>query len=429
MTTIELQVEQSTTSDSIFGNRNFRLLWLGEAISLIGDQFYLIALPWLVLQITGDALAMGTMMAVGGIPRAVFMLLGGALSDRFQPRTVMLGTNLIRMVLVTILSVIVISGVVQLWMLYVFALIFGLADAFFFPAQSAIVPRVILRSEQLQTANSIVQGTAQFSLFAGPVLAGIIIAMMDGNKGDTTGIGIAFGIDALTFLASAFSLWLMKTSAPSGGEESQTPLQAIRDGLAYTWNDKLLRYFFIMIGLANIFINGPIMVGIPVLADTRLPEGAAAFGIIMSAFGGGSLLGIIVAGVLPKLDYSRLGTVLFVTWASMGFSIAALGFVTSTPVAAAITFFAGAANGYVVILFITWLQERTPENYLGRVMSVLIFASVGLLPVSTSLTGALIEVSTTGLFVTSGLIMSAIVFIAMTNPGLRLMDETRFNSP
>jgi MFS family permease len=303
VTTLELQADQPTVTDSIFTNRNFRLLWLGEAISLVGDQFYLIALPWLVLQITGNALAMGTMMAVGGIPRAAFMLLGGALSDRFQPRTVMLSTNLIRMALVAILSGIVIAGVTELWMLYIFALVFGLADAFFFPAQGAIVPRVIHRPEHLQTANSIIQGTAQFSLFAGPVLAGIIIALLDGNDGDTTGIGVALGIDAITFLASACSLWLMKTVAPSSEEESQSPLHAIRDGLAYTWNNKLLRYFFTLIGLANIFINGPLMVGIPVLADSRLPEGAAAFGIVMSAFGGGSLVGIILAGLLPKLGF------------------------------------------------------------------------------------------------------------------------------
>ncbi len=93
---------------SIFRQRDFKLLWIGEAISLIGDQFYMIALPWLVLQLTGNALAMGTVLALAGIPRALFMLVGGALTDRFTPRMVMLASNLLRMLLVSLLAVIII---------------------------------------------------------------------------------------------------------------------------------------------------------------------------------------------------------------------------------------------------------------------------------------------------------------------------------
>jgi MFS family permease len=183
-------------------NRNFRLLWGGEAISLLGDQFYLIALPWLVLQLTGEALAVGAVLALAGVPRALFMLVGGALTDRFSPRRVMLASNLLRMVLVTLLSGLVIGDLIQLWMLYLLALAFGVIDAFFFPAQSAIVPRLVGR-EQLQTANAIIQGTMQVSLFAGPVLAGTLIAVLgNGQSGqDVSGIGLAFAIDALTFLS------------------------------------------------------------------------------------------------------------------------------------------------------------------------------------------------------------------------------------
>src|SRR6476659_1481114 len=90
--------------------RNFRLLWIGESISLLGDQFYMIALPWLVLQITGSALALGTILAVAAIPRALFMLIGGALVDRFSPRAVMIASNLSRFVLVALLSVLVLTN-------------------------------------------------------------------------------------------------------------------------------------------------------------------------------------------------------------------------------------------------------------------------------------------------------------------------------
>ena len=123
-TVVETKVQKPASPLSI---RNFRLLWIGESISLLGDQFYMIALPWLVLQITGSALALGTVMALAGIPRALFMLIGGALVDRFSPRLVMIASNVIRLVLVALLSVLVLTNHIQLEMLYGFALAFGLA--------------------------------------------------------------------------------------------------------------------------------------------------------------------------------------------------------------------------------------------------------------------------------------------------------------
>src|SRR5664279_3237366 len=146
--------------------RNFRLLWIGEGVSLLGDQFYMIALPWLVLQLTGSALALGTVLALAGIPRALFMLIGGAFVDRFSPRSVMIVSNVARMLLVALLSVLVLTNNIRLEILYGFALAFGLADAFFFPGSSAIVPQ-ILAKDQLQVGNTLIQGMAQVSVFLG----------------------------------------------------------------------------------------------------------------------------------------------------------------------------------------------------------------------------------------------------------------------
>src|SRR5260221_14442219 len=157
--------------------RNFRLLWIGESISLLGDQFYMIALPWLVLQLTGSALALGAVMALAGVPRALFMLVGGAFVDRFSPRSIMMASNFARLVLVALLSALVLTNNIRIEMLYGFALAVGLADAFFFPGQSAIVPQ-LLAEDQLQAGNSFVQGTAQLSLFLGPALAGGLIALL-----------------------------------------------------------------------------------------------------------------------------------------------------------------------------------------------------------------------------------------------------------
>src|SRR5512138_1699997 len=120
---LSLEQKSLTTMNASPANilriRNFRLLWIGEGISLLGDQFYMIALPWLVLSLTGNALAVGTVMAMAGIPRAMFMLVGGALTDRFTPRKLMINSNLVRIALTGLLAALVFTNLIQLWMLYV----------------------------------------------------------------------------------------------------------------------------------------------------------------------------------------------------------------------------------------------------------------------------------------------------------------------
>ena len=339
---------------------NFRLLWIGEGISLLGDQFYLIALPWLVLSLTGNALAVGTVLATAGIPRALFMLVGGALTDRFTPRKLMITSNLARMTLTGVLAFLVMTNLIQLWMLYVFALLFGLADAFFFPAQTSIVPQLVSKV-QLQAGNAMIQGTAQLSLFAGPVLAGVLISWLDGGAThSTSGIALAFALDSLSFIASISMLSLIKTENPQAHAEKikNGVLASIREGLLYVWNNATLKIAFgITIGL-NVLINGPFAVGIPVIARTRFPEGATAFGMIMSLFGGGALLGTVLAGILPRPSKKMMVTTPLTVISVMGIGLAAIGVAPTLLIAALASLMMGIANGYSNILLITWLQQR-----------------------------------------------------------------------
>ena len=172
---MQLSLTQTNSTNSrlskLLKQNNFHLLWLVGFVSVLGDQFSLIALPWLILQITGSALAMGTVLAIMGTPRAVFMLLGGAITDRFSPRTLMIVTSLVRMVLTALLATAILSDDIAMWMIYTFALLFGLADAFFYPANSAIVPQVVSKDD-LQRGNAIIHGTAQASVFIVPIWEG-----------------------------------------------------------------------------------------------------------------------------------------------------------------------------------------------------------------------------------------------------------------
>jgi MFS family permease len=405
---------------SVLRNRNFRLLWIGEGISLLGDQFYLIALPWLVLSLTGDALVVGTVLAMAGIPRALFMLVGGALTDRFTPRRLMINSNLARMALTGLLAALVATNFIQLWMLYAVALFFGLADAFFFPAQTSIVPKLVDR-EQLQAGNALIQATAQLSLFVGPLVAGLLVSWLDGAKQSTSGIALAIALDSLSFLASVTALNLIKieNTGVRAGKGKGGVFASIREGLAYVWNDASLRMVFpITLGL-NILINGPFAVGIPVMARTRFSEGAAAFGLILSLFGGGALMGTIVAGVLPKPSKKWLGTVSLSVISMMGVGLAVIGVAPTVHIAAAAALLMGIANGYANIMLITWLQQKVAPDMTGRVMSLVMFAAVGLNPISNALAGMLIGLNITVLLVCAGGLMTLFTLSAAFSPAIR----------
>ena len=142
--------------------RDFRLMFTGESISLLGDQFHFVALAWLTLQLTGSGVALGTVLMAAAIPRAVFMLVGGAMSDRISPRSLMLISNALRTVVVAVVAALVLTGHAQLWQLYVLALIFGVVDAFFYPALNTIVP-MLVSDQELPPANGLVQVMQQVS--------------------------------------------------------------------------------------------------------------------------------------------------------------------------------------------------------------------------------------------------------------------------
>ena len=425
-TVTEVYVQQKPASP--LGVRNFRLLWIGEGISLLGDQFYLIALPWLVLQLTGSALALGTILALASIPRAVFMLVGGAFVDRYSPRSVMMASNIARLVLVALMSALVLTNHIQTGMLYVFALAFGLADAFYYPAQTAIVPQVLPR-EQLQAGNTVVQGTMQLSIFLGPMLAGGLIALLGHGATaigvpDTPGIGIAFAIDTLSFIASLASLIMMRIPGTAKqAKEPQNVIASIKDGFAHVWSQRVLRVMFMLIVAINFLVMGPVTVGIPVLANARLAEGAAAFGIILSAFGGGALLGIILSGVLPLPKPGYLGTTLMLVISTLGVGVVLMPLFSSTTVVVIIALVMGATAGYQRMIFFTWLQKRVPQELMGRVMSLLFFCSIGLAPVSNALAGAILEINLNGLFIGGGLLMTALTLLSILLPEVRQMGS------
>lgn len=420
------QTHEGKTSpfSEVMGNRNFRLLWIGEGVSVLGDHFYMIALPWLVLQLTGDSLAMGTVLALSAIPRALLMLVGGALTDRFSPRSLMLASNAARFALVALLSTLVFGNRIEMWMLYAFAILFGVADAFFYPAQSSMAPQLVKR-DHLQVANSLIHGTMMLAMLAGPVLAGLLIAALGDGHASTgmQGIAAAFGLDALTFLVSLVTLAFIKTPQNESAEAGENIIESIRSGLNFVWNDVPLRAFFFVVAAITFFFNGPFNIGVPILADTRFPEGAVAYGTILSTWGAGSLVGMALAGMLPRPNPKLMGVLLLSLVSVMGICLALLGVSASMIGAAVIGLVLGTVNGYINVFFTTWVQSRAPRAFIGRLMSLLMFSSTGLFPVSMALSGVASRVDVTLLLTVSGGIVALIGIVMTLNPTVRAMES------
>jgi MFS family permease len=421
MTSISIE-PTSNPMKRVFGIRDFMLLWIGQCTSMLGDQFHSIAGAWLVLKMTGDPLALGLVLALGSIPRAIFTVVGGAVSDRLSPRKVMLATDIVRLFLSALLAAQVFTGTLAVWMLYIYALVSGIMGGLFGPASMSIVPR-ILPEENLQAGNSVTQGSAQLIGFLGPALAGIMIAAF---PNESAGVGLAIAFDALTFVVSIGTLWMMKT----GGEvivstqsaDKTSMWQSIREGFGYLLKDPVLRLMFIIIAVANFAFGGPVVVGVPYLANIRFPEGAAAYGIIIAGFAGGNLLGIILSGMLPRLSKKILQAALVVMFAAFGLGLCVLGWISLTWVAAFDLFILGVMNGFLSILLITGLQRDTPKEMLGRMMSMVLLANFIMIPISQALTGAILRWNVVSVFVVAGGMLLALTVYLVVTPAASMLS-------
>ena len=428
-----------TASDprgALLKNPNFRWMASGSFLSMLGDQFTLIALPWLVLQMTGDTLVLGTVLALISIPRALFILIGGALVDRHSPKRVLMITKYINLLLLATLAGLVLAGTLTLWMVYALSLGIGLATAFSIPAGTAMMPYVVVRS-QLQAANGISLGLRQLTMFLGPLLAGLLIALFgadDTAKGaseapahaNATGIGLAFALDALSFALSAWTLSKVQThpSALLPAAAPQAVLSSVAQGLAHFWRDSELRTCFLYWSAIALFIMGPIHIAIPVLASTTPQLGAAAFGMMLGAHGAGTLLGMVVSGMVPRLRIGSLGMTILALDAIIGALFMPMGLITAIWQGAVLMLVIGLLGGFMQVSVFTWIQQRVPPALLGRAMSLFMFIFMGLAPISAAVTGWVMKsITLPQLFAASGGTLLVVAALALVLTPLRRVTD------
>jgi MFS family permease len=414
---IEQKAKPKLSIADVLRFRDFRLLWIGEGISLLGDQFYMVALPLIALAVSGDSGAvLGTLLAVGGIPRAVFMVIGGAVTDRVSPRRILLWSNIVRALMVGILTALVFTNSVAVWHLFVIALVFGISDAFSFPANTAFVPRLV-GEDGLEAGNSLVQLTAHLSVFIGPAIAGALIAIV--------GSGAALAIDTVSFGAAIIALLMMSEVSRIGKQknDAQEPAeslaQSIGNGLRYVWDDPLLRAVILMVAIVDFSIVGPISVGMPVLAEVRFEAGASGYGLLISAFGGGAILGSLLGGALT---FNRRGLLFISMMAVFGAVFVLHGVSPSFVFTLGLNALLGVASGVFNVVGISWLQRRTDPTMIGRVMSLIMLSSVGLQPISNAIAGLLVDANMNLLFFSAGGLILIGTVLMLFNRSLRTLE-------
>ena len=389
----------------------FRNLWIVATISLLGDQFFLVALPWLVLKLSGSSLALGTILMAEAVPRAALMLVGGAVTDRFLPRKVLIATGVVRLVLVAAIAALTGLGVIRLWQIYVLACAFGVADAFSFPASTALLPS-LLRPEQYAAADSMLQGSAQLSTMIGPAPAGLAIKHW--------GLAPAFWIDAASFLGPILALlWVPDQPRQQVAPASSAPpsvLRSIADGLRYVVQDPALRLLFVVSTVLNLCVAGPLAVGLAAMSTFRFGS-AAAYGILLCCFEGGALAGMLLAGALPRLSL-RGWSLTALTFAT-ALNLFGLAVVYRLVAVAALLAVMGLCTGFVNIQIMTWIQSRVATNMLGRLMSVLMFSAVGLTPISFVVAGALAEAHLAALYLAAGAVVLITAIAMVFTPATR----------
>jgi MFS family permease len=386
---------------------HFRNVLIGGTISQLGDVCFMVALPWLVLGMSGSSVALGSILMTLAIPRAALMLVGGAMSDKFSARAILIVANLLLSVFVALVSVLAWRGALHLWELYLLAFGFGVADAFGSPALRVLLPKMVDR-EQIQSANSMLQSTTQVCTLVGASIVGVIIARW--------GIVAAFFLDAASFLFLVVAL-LTVPEASSARVQTPSIWRAILDGLAYVKGNGPLRSILILFACVNFCITGALQVGLVAVAHGRFAS-SIDYGLMVTAAAVGSLGGVLLAGVW-KHD-RPFGATMLVACLLLGALIAALAANLPLWAILIVLVLLGIVAGYVNVFAVSWLQRSVKSDVLGRVMSVVGLSSIGVAPLSLAIAGFLAQSHTQLLFLTSGALLLAVTAVIAASGMLSL---------
>jgi predicted MFS family arabinose efflux permease len=357
--------------------REFRLLFAGRTISLVGNAIAPVALAFAVIDLTGSKTDLGVILACREIPLVVFLLVGGIWADRLPRNKVMMSANVVSAFAQASTAALLVSGNAEIWHLAALASVNGGASAFFFPASAGVIPQTV-PAPLLQQANALLQLAMNSAMIGGAALAGFLVAGV--------GPGWAIAIDAGTYLLAASFVALMRLPAVV----RDTATDFLHE-LAVGWREFRSRQWLWVIVLQFSFLlmvtMGAFSVLGPIVADEEL-GGAKAWGAILTAQAAG-----LVAGGLLGLRYRPRRMLVAATLGILAIPapLIALGFPLGVPAIAAIAFAAGIGNEVFGLLWQTTMQQEIPADKLSRVYSYDALGSIGLVPLGYALAGPAAE--------------------------------------
>ena len=395
-----------------FAHREYRVLIAALAISIFGSGMWAVAMVYQVIHLGGGPLELSLVAAAGSVGLVAFVLAGGIAADRIPQRRLIIAVEGANLAVIAAVSGLAMTGLLQLWHIAAGSFVLGVGAAFFFPAYSAILPR-ILPAQDLLAANGM-EGSMRPVLqqAAGPAVAGMVVAALSPSHAVTAVAVCHF----LAFIVLNF-LGQHALAAPATGPDGvEVPRRSffhdLREGVIYTLGTPWLLWTLLWACISVLFLIGPIEVLLPFVVRDQLDGDSRMFGFLLAVMGVGAALGSLLTASfrLPR----RYLTVMMVSWGAGSLPLAAIGVMDSFWAIAAALFIFGATGSVGMVIWGTLLQRRVPPHLLGRVSSLDFFVSLALMPVSMALAGPAAEVLPIWLiFLVAGGVCPVMAVIAM----------------
>jgi len=384
-------------------HRNYRLYFLGQAISQTGTWIDKVAQAWLVLALTHSAFAVGVLAACQFVPFSVLGLVAGVVVDRLDTWRTVVVTQAIRMVIASVLAAIVLAGIAQVWMIYTLAIMTGIVLVLDAPSRQQLTFKMVGRAE-LPNAVALNSSLFNAARIVGPGIGGLLIAAF--------GVGPAFAINAASFVAVLVGLLLMDTSnlmsfAPR--EHVATLFADLREGVSYARESPHVRLVLAMlVAISTIAMNFNVL--LPVLARSTLESGPGVFGLIAACFGAGALVGGLLSAALSRASWKAI----VAGAGGLGVAELVLAPQHSLGPAVVLLFIAGVCFTLYTANSNALLQLRAPYHLRGRVIGFYYFAFNGLAPLGGILTGWLAATGGTELaFAVAGTVTALVALTAL----------------
>jgi MFS family permease len=395
-------------------HRDFRILWTGMTISLIGDGIFLIAIAWESYSLWNAPAALSIVGIGMTIPTIAFLLIGGVVSDRRDRRVVMAWADGLRAVAVAVLAALVLMGALRFWELVALVAVYGVGTAFFMPAFEAILPELLPKSE-LPAANALDQFVRPIAMrLIGPVAGGALVA---------ASAGVAFAIDAASFAVCLIAVLAMPRRAGRHVEVQTSSVAALKEGLRFVRQRVWLWGTLLSAAIAYLVFLGPAEVLLPFLVKNELHASAGTLGLVLAAGGLGAVGGAAFMGHIghPRRDV----TVMYMTWTIATLAIAGYGIANAAWELMLVCLVFNALEAAGTIVWATIKQHHVPGSMLGRVSSLDWLISIGLLPLSFALTAPVAAVfGARATLVGAAALGAAVTLSAFFLPGMRAIERT-----